>query len=134
MPAASSTSLKLPPEPTGLHQEQLRIPAEAGDAVAVRDRAGCERGDECPMAVPVDDVGPAVDEVPGLGVLRRNVRMRDVDSRIDDGDLDRARGSKDLFGHLVEARRDVLPLVGNPRPEDDGECRLHLARADEGPV
>ena len=118
----------------GLDHEQLRVAAEAGDAVAVRDRARGERRDEGPVAVAVDDVRPAVDDVPGLGALRRDVRVRDVEPGVDDGDLERARSPEDLLRHLVDPGRDVLPFVREARPEDRGQCGLDLARAQDGTV
>ena len=86
------------------------------------------------MAVAVEDVRPAVDDVPGLGALRSDVGVRDVDTRVDDGDLDRARGPEYLLGDLVHSRRDVLPLVGEAGPEDGGERGLDLARAEDRTV
>src|SRR6266536_1992457 len=79
-----------------LHTEELSVATEAGDPFAVRDRAGRQRGDECAVAVVVTDVAPVfgVDDAVDLGILRRDIRLAEVDARVDDGDLDPGGGAE----------------------------------------
>ena len=84
------------------------------------------------MAVPVDDVRAAADDVPGLGRLGGNVGMGYVQAGVDDCDLDRACRAEDLLGHLVLAGDDVLPLVGQAGAEHRRERGLDMRRCAGG--
>ena len=67
--------------------QELRVSAEAGDPLVVRDGSRGESSDESPVSVLVGDTRPVVDDVPGLGRLGREVRVRDVGAGVDDADL-----------------------------------------------
>ncbi len=115
----------------GPHHQQLCVAAEACDALVVRDGARGERGDEGPVAVPVRDVRPVVDDVPGLRDLGREIRLRHVDAGVDDADLDRARRAQDVWGDLIFSGRDVLPFVRKVRAQDGRQSRFDLRRPGE---
>ncbi len=110
-----------------LHDQQPGVAAEAGDALAVRDRAGRERGDERAVAVTVADVGAAVEDVVRRRDLGGEVGRGQVGAGVDDGDRDPAGGSEHGLGHGVGARRRPLPLVGGV-----GEGRARRCRRGQG--
>jgi len=101
-----------------LHAEELGVATEAGDPFAVGDRAGRQRGDERAVAVVVTDVAPVleVDDAIDLRVLRRYVRLPEVDACVDDGDLDTGGRAENGVRHVVEAGRGVLPFVRDAGP------------------
>jgi hypothetical protein len=112
------------------HQE-LRVSAEAGDPLVVRDRTCGEGGDEGAVAGAVRNARTVVDDVPGLGGLGGEVGLCDVGACVDDADLDRACSAQHVRRHLVLARRDVLPLVGKSWAQNRGQGRFDLGRSEE---
>src|SRR6266566_6906084 len=114
-----------------LNAEQLGVAAEAGDSFAVRDRSGCQRGDEGPVAVVVADVAAVLwmDDAVDLRVLSGDVRLAKVHAGVDDCNLEVGGGAENRVRHLVDARGGVLPLVGNAGPvhvANGGLARLRL--------
>ena len=78
----------------GLEDHQLRVSAEAGDAVAVRHRAGRERGDERPVADGVADVARPGARAERNRSLGREIRRAHVGAGVDDRDRHAARGAQ----------------------------------------
>src|SRR5512132_4282475 len=113
-----------------LHAEELGVATETGNPFAVRDRAGRQRGDERAVAVVVTDVAPVlgVDDAVDLRILRRDVRLAEVDAGVDDGDLDPGGRAENRVRHLVDAGGGVLPFVRDAGPVHVSNGRLRRLR------
>ena len=93
-----------------LDDQQLGIPAEARDPVAVRDRPCGESGHERAVTVRVAHVAVARAHVVDGRVLRGDVRRREVGAGVDDRDRDRRRRPQHPVGNRGLVHGVELPL------------------------
>ena len=105
-----------------LDHHQPGFARAARNPVAVRGRAGCERGDEGAVAVQVPHCGALRPHAVGPRRLRGEVRSCQIRAGVDHGDRDSGSGKRHRFRNLVGMRRGVLPL--ECRFGGAGEARL----------
>ena len=93
-----------------LHDHQARLARDAGDAVPVRRRAGCESRDEGAVAVAVGDVRLPLADAVGVRRLRAEIRCAEVGAGVDHRDREARRRLRHRRGDLIRPHGRVLPL------------------------